>query len=162
MNCGNTGLSNGLPPVRHQAITWTKADLLSIGAFGKKQWNLKRNFDIFIQGNTLENVICEMEAILSRWRWAACGRCFFITIFITTDVGIFFNCQSFLLIRMMLLTFWWNKYKLYGHSNMSYCVHLPQVELLRGLINTYKCSYYWKWRLREVSHIPIIAFVFSL
>ena len=35
--------------------------------FGNKlQWNFNQNFNIFIQENAFENVICEMSAILSR------------------------------------------------------------------------------------------------
>ena len=32
----------------------------------KLQWNINRNSYIFIQQNTLENIVCEMSAILSR------------------------------------------------------------------------------------------------
>ena len=32
----------------------------------KFQWNLKRNSNIFIQGNAFENVVCEMAVILYR------------------------------------------------------------------------------------------------
>ena len=32
----------------------------------KFQWNLNRNFNIFIHENAFENDVCKMEAILSR------------------------------------------------------------------------------------------------
>ena len=35
----------------------------------KLQWNFSRKSHIFIQENALENVACEMAAILSRGRW---------------------------------------------------------------------------------------------
>ena len=35
----------------------------------KFQWNFYRNYNIFIEENSIENVICEMAAILSRRRW---------------------------------------------------------------------------------------------
>ena len=34
VNCVSIVVGNGLPPVRRQAITWTNADLLSIGPLG--------------------------------------------------------------------------------------------------------------------------------
>ena len=33
------------------------------------QWNLNKNTQFFIHENSLENVVCEMAAILSRGRW---------------------------------------------------------------------------------------------
>ena len=57
---------NGLSPDRRQAIIWTNAGKLLIWTLGTNQWNLKRNSYIFIQENALENVVCEMAAILSR------------------------------------------------------------------------------------------------
>ena len=35
----------------------------------KRQWNCNRNPNIFIHENTSENIVCEMAAILPRWRW---------------------------------------------------------------------------------------------
>ena len=35
----------------------------------KFQWKLNQNFNIFIQENAFENIVCEMAAILSRGRW---------------------------------------------------------------------------------------------
>ena len=35
----------------------------------KLQWNCNQNSTIFIQENVFENTVCEMTAILSRWRW---------------------------------------------------------------------------------------------
>ena len=57
---------NGLSPVRCQAITWTSADLLSIGpTLGNKfKWNSNENRKLFIHENTFENVICKIAAIL--------------------------------------------------------------------------------------------------
>ena len=59
--------SNGLPPVRRQAITWTNA--VNCNLRDKLQWNSNHNTKLFIQENVFENVICEMVAILSRGRW---------------------------------------------------------------------------------------------
>ena len=67
MNWISIGSGNGLSPIRHQAISWTNAHLLSIAP-------LETNFiqilfkiqKLFIQGNPFENVICEMATILSR------------------------------------------------------------------------------------------------
>ena len=54
------GSDNGLSPGRRQAIIWTNDRILLIGPLGT-------NFsDIFIVENVLENVVCEMESILSR------------------------------------------------------------------------------------------------
>ena len=58
------GSENGLLPGRHQAAIWTNDGILLI-------WPLGTNFseisiDIFIQENALENVVCEMLAILSQ------------------------------------------------------------------------------------------------
>ena len=36
----------------------------------KLQWNLNRNTKLFVHKNAAENIVCEMGAILSRWRWA--------------------------------------------------------------------------------------------
>ena len=70
VNCVNIDSGNGLSPVRRQAITWTNAGLLSIGPL---RTNSSKNFystsNIFIQEHALENVVCEMTAILFRGRW---------------------------------------------------------------------------------------------
>ena len=65
-----TGSGNGLSPIRHQAITWTNATLMSIGPLGTN-FNeiLNQNTKLFIHENALENVFCEMAAILSRGEW---------------------------------------------------------------------------------------------
>ena len=60
------GSDNGLSPVQHQAIIWSNDAILSI----RPLWtHFKRNFaensKVFIQENALENVACEMAAILS-------------------------------------------------------------------------------------------------
>ena len=58
MNQVNIGSGNGLAPDRRQAITGTNAGLLSIALFGNKfQWNLNQNSTIFIQENSLENIV---------------------------------------------------------------------------------------------------------
>ena len=67
---------NGLSPERRQAIIWTKVQTsvkLSEPRY-KFQWNFNRKSIVFIQENALENVVCEMAAILSRpqcvnWTW---------------------------------------------------------------------------------------------
>ena len=49
---------SSLSPIRHQAIIWTIAGILLIGPLGIKiQWNLNRNWYIFIQENWFENVV---------------------------------------------------------------------------------------------------------
>ena len=62
-----TGSDNGLSPRRRQAIIWTNAGILLIRPLGKKlQWHFNRNWNIFIQENAFENIVCEMVSILSR------------------------------------------------------------------------------------------------
>ena len=46
---------------RHQAITWTNANLLLI--WNKFQWNLDQNETIILQENWFENAICKMVVI---------------------------------------------------------------------------------------------------
>ena len=60
-----TGSDNGLSPGRRQAIMWTNAGILLIGPnlIGQK---FHRNSSIFIHKNTIESVVCETVAILSR------------------------------------------------------------------------------------------------
>ena len=48
---------NGVSPVRRQSMTWTKADLVSIGL--QFQWNSNQNSIIFIQENAFEFVVCQ-------------------------------------------------------------------------------------------------------
>ena len=62
------GSDNGLSPGRRQAIIWSNAGILLIWTLirNKYQWNLKRNWCIFIQANAFENVVWKMAAILSR------------------------------------------------------------------------------------------------
>ena len=59
----NTGSGNGVPPIQHQAINQTNADLSSIGFSGTNH-NLDGNTKIFLQENAFENVVCKMETIL--------------------------------------------------------------------------------------------------
>ena len=60
------GSDNGLSPNRRQAIIWTITDLLLIELLGThfNDWN--KHWNIFIQENAFENVVCEMVAILLR------------------------------------------------------------------------------------------------
>ena len=57
----SVGSDNGLSPVRHQAITWSNAGLLSIGPLGT---NFSENRieiqNFFIRENTFENVVCKI------------------------------------------------------------------------------------------------------
>ena len=48
---------NGLAPRQRQAIIWTN----TLNIF---QWNFISNSELFIQRNALENVVCEIAAIL--------------------------------------------------------------------------------------------------
>ena len=58
------GSDNGLSPGRRQAIIWTNTGILLIGPFRiKLQWNFNRNWNIFIQENAFENIVCEMTSI---------------------------------------------------------------------------------------------------
>ena len=58
------------PPIRHQAIIWTNAGLLSIGALGTNFSEiLIKKQKLFAEINASENIVCGMAAILSRERW---------------------------------------------------------------------------------------------
>ena len=62
------GSGNGLLPVRHQALTWTIDDLLSIvGLLGKLQWKLIQNILIFSQENAFQNVVHKIFANFSHF-----------------------------------------------------------------------------------------------
>ena len=61
----NFGSSNGLWHIESQAITWTNADLLSIGPLGASPANFNRN-TILMDENAVEYVVCTMAAILFR------------------------------------------------------------------------------------------------
>ena len=61
---GNIGLGNCLTPVRRQTITWTNADLLSIGPV---RTNIMQ---LWIEIYAFVHAVCEMAAILSRGRCA--------------------------------------------------------------------------------------------
>ena len=52
---------NGLSHIRHQSFTLTNVYLTLWSIF---QWNFIRNWNIFIQENAFENVVCKMAAIL--------------------------------------------------------------------------------------------------
>ena len=75
---------NSSPPSAAYLRQWTGSSLVHVMAsrlFGAKplpepmltycqsQWNLNRNSIIFIQENTIENVVCQNSAILSREKW---------------------------------------------------------------------------------------------
>ena len=51
----------GAKPLSEQML-----DYLNWTLRNKLQWNLNRNFNIFIQENAFESVVCETAAILSR------------------------------------------------------------------------------------------------
>ena len=60
------GSDNGLLPDQRQAIIWTNTGLLLIGPLGTNHSEiLIENYNIFIQENTFESVVCETAAILS-------------------------------------------------------------------------------------------------
>ena len=72
VNWVSIGSDNGLSPVRRQAITWTNADLLSIGPFRtnfSEVWI--KNTKLFIQENAFEKVVWKMAAILF---WHQCVK----------------------------------------------------------------------------------------
>ena len=59
------GPDTRLSPGRRQAIIWTNAGIN--WTFGNKlQWDLNRNFYIFVHENAFENVVWKIAAILSR------------------------------------------------------------------------------------------------
>ena len=69
MNWFNIDSSNGLSPVRRQATTWTNAALWSSIALGTNSVKFESIYKFLIHENALENVVCEMAAILSSVRW---------------------------------------------------------------------------------------------
>ena len=63
------GSVNGLLPVQNmpvhqQAIIWTNADLLSIARLGSNFSEVVSNYKIFIQEETIENIIWKVSRIL--------------------------------------------------------------------------------------------------
>ena len=61
------GSDNGLSPDRRQAITWTNAGILLFRPFETNFSEILIKIrNIFIQGNALENFVCETAGILSR------------------------------------------------------------------------------------------------
>ena len=60
------GPENGLSPGRHQAIIWTNAGMLLTEPVRTTSVKYNRSSFIFIQENAFENVVSEMESILSR------------------------------------------------------------------------------------------------
>ena len=65
------GSDSGLSPRRRQAIISVNQcwNVFNLNPMNKIQWNFNQNLNFFIQENALENVVCEMAAILSRGRW---------------------------------------------------------------------------------------------
>ena len=64
------GSSNGLLPIRRQAIVWTNAGLLSIWPFGTNFSEFFYQYtNLFIHENAYENIVCKMASILSTGRW---------------------------------------------------------------------------------------------
>ena len=60
------GTDNGLSPGRRQAIICFNAGILLIGPLGTNFREIfNRNYNIVIQENAFESVVCEMRAILS-------------------------------------------------------------------------------------------------
>ena len=70
MNWVSIGSDNSLSPVRRQAITWTNADLLTIGTLGTKFSEIEIKIQTFsftsVHKNAFGNVVCETATILSR------------------------------------------------------------------------------------------------
>ena len=56
---------NGMWHVRRQSITWTMADVLSVGPL-ELQRNLNQNERILIQDNAFENTLIKMSPIMSQ------------------------------------------------------------------------------------------------
>ena len=65
------GSDNGLSPGWHQAIISSNSgiSLILTNFRNTFQWNLKQSSYILTQQNAVENVVCEMVAILSRPQW---------------------------------------------------------------------------------------------
>ena len=81
VNWISIGSGNGLSPIRHQAITWTHAHLLSIEPLGTNFSEIRmKNTKLFVPENAFENVVCEMASILTRERWAKAN--FGLTVYI--------------------------------------------------------------------------------
>ena len=59
------GSDNGLSPDQRQTIIWTNAGILLSTHGNKLQWNLNRNWNIFIQENVFENIVWKMVTIVS-------------------------------------------------------------------------------------------------
>ena len=64
--------------LRHHVLTHGRAQPASqqtmlgycLGpTWNKHQWNFNQNTKLFIHENASKNIVCEMAAILSRWRW---------------------------------------------------------------------------------------------
>ena len=63
------GSCNGLSHVRWQALIKTSADLLSIGPLWRDfSENFNHNANIFFQETGIQNIVCQMSAILFRFR----------------------------------------------------------------------------------------------
>ena len=61
------GSDNGLSPGWRLAIICTKyCNIVNLTLRNKLQWNFNRNWNIFIQENVFENIVCEMASIMCR------------------------------------------------------------------------------------------------
>ena len=67
VNWVSIGSDNGLWPIRCQAIIYTSDVNWTLR--NKLQWNFNQNTRLSIHQNASENIVCEMEAILSKGRW---------------------------------------------------------------------------------------------
>ena len=71
----NIGSGIGLMPNLYQGIPWTNTDLSSVRSRGT---NLNQNAKIFIKGNTFQNIVCKMGAIVSGFNMAKKRKYFLI------------------------------------------------------------------------------------
>ena len=81
---------NGLSPVRHQAITWTNADLLLIGLLGTSFSEISIGILSFsFKKMHLKMLSAKTAAILSRGRWVKeyhSGTCIMLCIYCITTI----------------------------------------------------------------------------
>ena len=80
------GSDNGLSPGRRQAIIWTNAGILLIGPVGTNFIEILIEICTFsLKKNALENIVCEMAAMLSRpqcFNWLSITNDCYLYIFI--------------------------------------------------------------------------------
>ena len=76
MNWVSIGSGNGLPSVRHQAITWINAGLLLIALLGTNFKEIRVTILSFsFKKMHLKLLSAKMGAILFRWRWVKLWHC---------------------------------------------------------------------------------------